>query len=175
MIADLVIHQLATRLEAVFSDAGHDVNVLRQSPWEQTEFALPAVSITAGREQRDHAWQELLGEQTDDGAITATWRTARVTLPLQLDLWATSKTDRHPLEAVLEGLFNSLNDDGLPMPHGVYLDVDGASWRVRRQGRTTRDATLARDGYCRLIWDLEASGSVTRQTEHTPSTFTITE
>lgn len=147
----------------------------------QTELELPRISLELG----DEDWQGMLGGYDKltltDGPtpeeVTVTYRTHRIEVPVQLDLWTANRTDRFKLLPHLVDVFGpevrpdgTTKEAGLEVVLGDYYD---ALVVVRWGGGGQRDREGASDGISRYQADLTVEVGRFKQVVLPRATWTV--
>lgn len=180
-----LINEIAAAIESAGITCSSEVDgvttvapltVYRSFPRER-ELELPAVSITLGQSEREPLFGEVARTEDVDGSpelVRIVWRKARMTYPVQLDVWTRRLLDRYQIVPDLVDLFDG---DDQNKPHGLELvlaDSLDAEARVRWLNDVERDERDAERGIRRLLVRLEAHTEQLRASELARATYTAT-
>lgn len=139
-----LVDELVRALEAVGGLAGVTVFHGRG----EGEFVVPCIEVDPGRVAREPNRKLYSSTDNGDGTIDVLWRTHRAEVPITLELFTETKTQRLGLEGFVFDLFEpAVPADGLsePAPPGLELEL-AEHYNVRARLRLENDAEDDADG-----------------------------
>lgn len=151
--------------------------VVRGFPREET-LQLPTLSVRAGRATTRAVWFDELSTETspvDPALVRVRWREAWVELPVTLDLYTRSRTQRYVLRPLLEDIFGGDLADPTARPPGLELtltDIDDSPARVRWLTAADNDDGTANSAIFRLNVVCQAHISKERVADFEASSYT---
>ena len=151
--------------------------VVRGFPREEA-LQLPTLSVRAGRATTRAVWFDELSTETspvDPALVRVRWREAWVEVPVTLDLYTRSRTQRYVLRPLLEDLFGNDLADPTARPPGLELtltDIDDSPARVRWLTAADNDEGTANSAIFRLNVVCQAHISKERVADFEASSYT---
>lgn len=132
--------------------------------WPDEDLELPCVAVDSGRTRERKARRpDYRTDDLGDGTLRNLQAMADVTFPINIDLWATTRTQRGQLEDALLALLDGPQpaDFGTAeaRPPGMRLTLEhyhDITTRVRLLDQQTQDREGARAGYYRTVLACEA-------------------
>ena len=173
---DATIHAV---VEALRADP-ELVGVTFHKGWpSNADFDLPAIAVSAQRAE----WTKDDGiyrvDEVDPNTVDVFFVRARQQLPLQLDLWTRSKTERAEIEPVLRAHFwPSVADESIeePPPPGLELTIPhhDAFVRVDIVDERRSDSGSEPNGYFRVEYSIDCEVPMLTKVRYSKAEFAAT-
>lgn len=179
-LLDAWVDQIAKALEA---DSRFDgLTVRRGWPGDlaSDEFIMPAIAVLGDEGEPEKARRpEYRVDENEDDTITQLFERESVPLTGTIELWATSKTERAPLEIALRNLLSGGVVESFevqePGPPGLNLVLErywDVGCRVRIEDSTRHDERTARLGYVRTTFDIASRAPRIEAVKYNKATVT---
>jgi hypothetical protein len=173
---DATVHAIVEALRADPDLAG----VTFHKGWPaNADFALPAIAVSAQRAEwtKDHGVYRV--DEVDADTVDVFFVRARQQLPMQLDLWTKSKTERAELEPfVRKHFWPTVADDSIdePPPPGLVLTIPhhDALVRVDVVDENRSDSGSEPNGYFRVEYSIDAEVPMLTKVRYSKAEFAAT-
>jgi len=143
---------------------------------KNSEFTTPSLSIVTGDVQRTDANGIECTKDVDPDTVAVFYRDSKVVLPLTLELYATSKTERMNFAEPVRKLFHPDPSGSQAREPDRYLTrtLDGhhdAEAHLRLRDSTPSDGEGVREGYFRRTYEVMAETVELTRHEYEKATF----